>query len=99
MIEGDLVLNWNITLGAGDLGKRLGAFNTTNGAEFSGNISFSGVVANPDAPGGSSAVGNTRITAQEASDHVTFSGQMTGGPGGQDNHFGRAGNGRLFRRG
>lgn len=78
-IEGDLTIGRNITLGAGDLGKRLGAFNTVNGAEFSGNISFSGLVANPDAPGGFSAVGNTRLTAEAATDRLIFSGQMTGG--------------------
>lgn len=79
LIEGDLTINRDIALAAGDLGKRLGAFGTTSGAQFSGNISFSGVVANPDAPGGSSAVGNTRLTAPAATDRLVFSGLMTGG--------------------
>jgi len=79
ILEGDIEIDRNISLGAGDLGKRLGASGTVNGAEFSGNISFSGVVANPDAPGGASAVGNTRLTAETASDTLIFSGQMTGG--------------------
>lgn len=79
LIDGDIRISRNITLGAGELGKHLGAFNTVNGAEFSGNISFSGLLANPDAPGGASAVGNTHLTAEAATDRLIFSGQMTGG--------------------
>lgn len=79
VVEGDLAISRDISLGAGDLGKRLGAFNTIAGAEFSGAISFSGVVANPDAVAGSTAVGNTRLTAESVTDRLIFSGQMTGG--------------------
>lgn len=79
LLDGDIRISRDITLGAGDLGKRLGALNTVNGAEFSGNISFSGLIVNPDAPGGASAVGNTRLTAEATADRLVFSGQMTGG--------------------
>lgn len=79
LLEGDRNLTRHINLGAGDLGKRLGAYGTTNGATFSGNISFSGLVSDPDAPGGASAVGNTWLTAQTATDILTFSGQVSGG--------------------
>ena len=79
LIEGDHEVSRDIALAAGDLGKRLGAFGTTGGAVFSGDISFSGNPADPDAGAGDSAVGNTRLTAQTATDVVTFRGAMTGG--------------------
>ena len=79
LLDGDLTLNRDISLGAGDFGKRLGAINTADGATFSGNVSFSGAWANPDAQGVSAAVGNTFLTAKEASDRLVFSGSMTGG--------------------
>ncbi len=79
LLDGDLTLNRNIALGAGDLGKRLGAINTTDGAIFSGAVSFSGVLVNPEAQASNSAVGNTFLTAKSETDRLTFTGAMTGG--------------------
>ncbi len=77
-LVGDIELNRDIALAAGDLGKRLGAVGTDNGAVFSGNISFSGVPANPDFEG-RTAVDRAFITAAEESDRLFFTGTMTGG--------------------
>lgn len=76
-IDGDHNISRDITLAAGDIGKQLGAFNTVAGAVYSGTISLTSSSANPDAL--ESAAGNVRITAQNTSDRIVFSGAMTGG--------------------
>jgi len=78
-IEGDHEISRNLALAPGDLGKRIGAMGTTAGAVYSGAVSFSGNPADPDADAGASNSGNVRITAQGATDRVSFTGAMSGG--------------------
>lgn len=77
LIEGNHVISRNILLASGSNSKRLGAYGTTSAATFSGTINFTGNPANPDDV--NAAAGNVKLTAQNASDRVEFSGAMVGG--------------------
>lgn len=77
LIEGDHTVSRNVLLAAGNLSKRLGAFGTTNGATFSGAINFDATPANPDS--GAGVASNVKLTAQNSTDRLIFSGAMTGG--------------------
>ncbi len=79
ILDGDFTINRGITLGTGDLGKRIGAINTTTGATIAGNIAFTGSASDPDDENPNRAVGNTRLTAFTEEDRLIFTGQMTGG--------------------